>query len=106
MLLAGCGDSDDPADSGSSALGSPEVRLTAREADCTDWHEASVEQRQVMIDSLTDFEGGPTTGGRGATLPDDEAYDLFERACAEDFARAIKLYKVYARAAAFQSAQP
>jgi hypothetical protein len=43
-LLAGCaGGSDDRPDSGSSALGSQDVALTARGADCTDWNEASVE---------------------------------------------------------------
>ena len=102
----GCGDDSNAPDSGSSALGSPDVALTARQASCTDWSEAGVEERQVMIDALTKFEGGPTTGAVGATLKDDEAYDLFERACANDYARAFKLYKVYARAAAFQSAQP
>ena len=102
-----CGDSDDRADSGSSALGSPDVQLTAREADCTDWNEASVEQRQVIVDSLAEHEGGPTeAGGTGATLPDEEAYDLFDRACAEESSRAFKLYKTYARAAAFQQAAP
>ncbi|MGH2962556.1 MAG: hypothetical protein ACRDL3_10260, partial [Solirubrobacterales bacterium] len=96
----------DRADSGSSALGSPDVQLTAREADCTDWNEASVGQRRVIVDSLAEFEGGPTTGGSGPTLPDDEAYDLFERACAEETSRAFKLYKTYARAAAFQQTAP
>jgi len=106
-LLAGCGDEgSDSADPGSSALGSPEVALTAREADCTDWSMASVEQRYVIVRSLSEFEGGPTTGGRGATLPDGEAYDLLERACANDYASAFKLYTVYARAAAFGSVQP
>jgi hypothetical protein len=104
-LLAGCaGGSDDRPDSGSSALGSQDVALTAREASCTDWEEASVEQRQTIIDGLEKTEGRPTTGAVGATLPDEEAYDLFERYCPNEFARAVKLYKLYVRAAAFQSA--
>jgi hypothetical protein len=106
VALAACGDSEDRADSGSSAVGSPDVRLTAREADCTDWNEASVEQRGVIVDSLAEFEGGPTTEGAGPTLPGDEAYDLFERTCADEAAGAFKLYKIYARAAVFQNAEP
>lgn len=106
-LLAGCGgDSDEPADRDSAALGSPEVELTAREADCDAWDRASVEQRQMIVESIAEFEGGAPTGTVGRTLPDDEAYALFDRACAEDYARAFKLYKVYVRAAAFQNAEP
>jgi len=82
------------------------VALTARQADCTDWNDASVEQRQIIVDALAKTEGRPTTGAVGATLPDKEAYDLLDRACVDEFARAFKLYKVYVRGAAFQSAQP
>jgi hypothetical protein len=43
------------------------------------------------------------TGSRkGATLPNDKAYDLFEGACRPDFSKRFKLYKLYTRAAAFQ----
>ena len=106
LPATGCGDSDDSGDPGSSALGSPEVQTTAREADCNDWNGATVEERQVILESLSEFEGGAPTGTVGRTLPDDEAYDLFERGCERDYARAFKLYKVYVRAAAFQPEQP
>ena len=45
-------------------------------------------------------------GADGPTpdLPDDEAYALLERACANDFAEGFSLYKVYARGAAFSLA--
>jgi hypothetical protein len=106
-MVGGCGDdSSEATDAGSGALGSPEVEVTAREADCTDWNEASVEERQATIEALREFEGGPTTGGTGVTIPDDRAYELFENYCANEFARAFKLYKLYARAAAFQPAGP
>jgi hypothetical protein len=105
-LAAGCGDSEDSADPGSSALGSSDLQTTAREADCTDWDDASVEERRVIVESIAEFEGGAPTGTPGRALPEDEAYDLFERLCEQEYASAFKLYKVYARAAAFQSAQP
>jgi hypothetical protein len=106
LIGSGCGDSDEPADAGSSALGSPDLVTTAREADCTDWDGASVEERRVIVKSIAEFEGGAPTGTQGRTLPEDEAYDLFERLCEQEYASAFKLYKVYVRAAAFQSARP
>jgi hypothetical protein len=71
-----------------------------------DWNEASVEDQRVIVDSIAEFEGGAPTGTQGRTLPDEQALELFDRACEEDYASAFKLYKVYVRAAAFQSAQP
>ena len=78
-----------------------EVRL----ADCTDWKEADLKQRYATIEALRRFAGGPTgsPGGRGATLEDDEAYKLFESYCANDFASAFKLYRLYTRAASFRN---
>jgi hypothetical protein len=106
LFAAGCGDSGDSSDPGSSALGSPEVQTTARETDCTDWNEASVEEQRVIVDAIAEFEGGAPTGTQGRTLPDDEAFGLFDRACEQDYASAFKLYKLYVRAAAFQGAAP
>jgi hypothetical protein len=39
--------------------------------------------------------------GRGSVLDDKDAYNLFDRYCANQFARGFKLYKLYERAAAF-----
>ena len=105
-LAAGCGDSDDASDSGSSALGSPEVQTTAREADCTDWNDATVEERQIIVESIAKFEGGAPTGTAGRTLPNDQAYEVFQRFCEKDYAAAFKLYKIYVRAAAFAGESP
>jgi hypothetical protein len=106
IVGVGCGDSDDASDPGSSALGSPELQTSAREADCADWKAATAEEQQVIIDSVAEYEGGEPTGTRGRFLPEEKAYELFDRACEQDYASAFKLYKVYARAAAFQSASP
>jgi hypothetical protein len=87
-------------------VGSPEIQLSAREADCADWNAASVEQRQIIVESIAEFESGASTGTPGRTLPDKDAYALFGRLCARDYASAFKLYKSYVRGAAFSSAQP
>jgi hypothetical protein len=102
-LLAGCGGGEPEAPEvpgDSSAL-----QVTAREADCADWNEATADERGTLIDSLEQVEGAPTTGGTPAVLSDEQAYNLFESYCSQSFARAFKLYKLYARAAAFQAPQ-
>jgi hypothetical protein len=100
LVVAACGESSgDPPPSGAGAnIGAP-INL----ADCTDWKQASLDQRLATIEQLKDYVGGPVTGteGTGGILEDDKAYDLFENYCAEEFARGFKLYKLYSRAAAF-----
>ena len=99
VLLAGCSGSDegDPARTG--------VRLNApiNLANCSDWRAAAVRERRETIWALRDFAGGPAgpSGGHGAVLDDDKAYDLFESYCSNHFARHFKLYKLYTRAASF-----
>jgi hypothetical protein len=104
-LLAACG-------SGSSTQPQvdvgPDVGQPINLADCHDWNQANTEQRLGTIKQLKDFAGGPVVGnnasapsGRGSVLDDKKAYELFNRYCAQDFARGFKLYKLYERAAAF-----
>jgi hypothetical protein len=90
----------------------PNVGQPISLADCHDWNQANTEQRLGTIHQLKDFAGGPIVGnnatspsGTGSVLDDKQAYELFNRYCAEDFARGFKLYKLYERAAAF-SGQP
>jgi hypothetical protein len=72
-------------------------------ADCTNWNDASVEERLGTIAQLRLFNGArvPGTQSNGPTLDDQKAYDLFENYCSNEFARAFKLYKLYGRAAGF-----
>jgi hypothetical protein len=100
-VVAGCGGSE--SGEGSAAGAGPNVGATINFADCTDWNESSVEERLGTVGALTDFFGGdvPGTGGRGAILDDEQAYDLLDNACKPEYARAFKLYKLYGRAAAF-----
>jgi hypothetical protein len=105
LLAAGCGDDEDRSDPGSSALGSPDVQTSAREADCLDWNRASVEDQQVIVESIAEYEGGGPSGTVGRTMPTEQAYEVFERFCERDYASAFKLYKIYVRAAAFSGAE-
>jgi hypothetical protein len=100
--LSGCLGSDSSGDerppSAGARIGQP-VRLV----DCGDWREAAVRERFGTIEELERFAAGPVGSppGRGTVLADDDAYDLFESWCANDFAEHFKLYKLYTRAAAF-----
>lgn len=99
--LAGCGGEGDGSSGGSGQgvqLGDP-INL----ADCTDWKQGSVEERLGTIEQIREFTGGSIAGSdaSGRTISDDQAYDLFENYCENEFARGFKLYKLYGRAAAF-----
>lgn len=101
--LGGGSGSDGPADVSGASIGG-----SVRTADCEGWRAAGPSTRQHTIREISAFAGGPVGSGdrHGATLPDDKAYELFEGACRQDFAKRFKLYKLYARAAAFQKRAP
>ena len=103
LVLASCGGSGSDGDGGQAPAGEAALGQPIELASCTDWKEGSVEERLGTIRRISDFINSsvPGTGGQGVTLGDDEAYDLFERACSRDYARGFTLYKIYVRAAAF-----
>jgi hypothetical protein len=102
LAVSGCGGGDaadgQPALDGGARIGEPTQLVR-----CADWNEADVRERYGTVEALRGFAGGRTgsPGGHGATLEDDEAYELFERWCGESYASGFRLYKLYTRAAAF-----
>ena len=92
ILLAGCG--------GEPAAPQP-FGAKLQTATCTDWREASPQQRQSAVDRLESTVAGPRKEGN--TLPDDVAYTTLDARCEPDFARGFLLYQLYIRAAAFGS---
>lgn len=89
------------------------VSATVQTADCDAWNRADVSERLATIEQLTAFYGGPIVGGdkdspqgAGPTLSDETAYKLIDGNCEAPFARGFKLYKMYGRAAGFQSVAP
>jgi hypothetical protein len=101
-VLTGCGGGDRSAPVEQGGIGDALV-APINLADCTDWQQGSVEERLATIEQIRNFLGGHVAGteSSGKVLGDDEAYDLFESYCENEFARGFKLYKIYARAAAF-----
>jgi len=101
LAIAACGGGDS-APAPQQGVAGPQIPQDLRLVNCTDWREASVEERFGTVGALEDFAGGPTGGpGRGAVLDDEEAYSLLDGWCENGYARAFKLYKLYTRAAAF-----
>jgi hypothetical protein len=101
--LAGCMGGGSAAENQAALDGGPRIGAPTQLVQCADWKEADVRERYGTIELIRGFAGGRTgsPGGTGATIEDDEAYELFERWCAEPYASAFRLYKLYTRAAAF-----
>jgi hypothetical protein len=80
-----------------------------RTANCSDWKRASATQRASLLTNLYAFYSGTIGGsgktpvGPGPTVSAAQATTVFDNYCAQPYARAFKLYKLYGRAAAFSS---
>jgi hypothetical protein len=107
IAAAGCGGDSTSEQEAPAQLG-PDLGTPINLASCEDWLKGDAGERLGTIRQIREFAGGPIGTGdlRGATLEDEQAYELFERWCADEFARAFKLYKLYTRAAAFSSQFP
>lgn len=99
MLLAACGGSDPSPSNESSAA----AAATVRTANCTDWKAASSEEQRQLVSGMREFFSGQvdTPGLHGTALPDARAIRLFNSQCAQSYAGAFSLYRLYGNAAAF-----
>ena len=82
-------------------VGEVRVGSVAPLAQCRDWKRGAEDERLATIADIREqinLEDGPV---RTPALDDEEAYDLFERACAQPAADTNRLYVIYARAAGF-----
>lgn len=87
-------------------LGDLRAGSVASLVDCDDWNGGTVErQRATVVDVREQLSAGGTVAGR-PSLTDQEAFDVFERACSNDFTGAFRLYKIYYDANAFQNLDP
>lgn len=70
---------------------------------CHSWKEMTTGQRDHMLARMAVFMGGQIDhpGARGTTLSNQKATSVLNNACGLSFAGPFKLYKLYARAAAF-----
>lgn len=103
--LGACGQSTAGTEDDETTAGVGQVRAgsVAPLAQCTDWNEGSEAEKLATVTEIKAQLNQAGADGPTPDLPDEEAYDFFERVCAQDYAAGFRLYKVYARAAAFSS---
>jgi hypothetical protein len=104
VAVAGCGEGDGSEQEARQE--GPQLSRPINLADCRDWKEGTIEERLGTIRGIREFLGTPVpgTGASREALGDEQAYELFEGWCANEFARGFRLYKLYARAQAFAGA--
>jgi hypothetical protein len=104
---AGCGGQRDgpPAAGAAAATAEPVGDVSggsvAQFADCGDWRAGSPAERRATVRVLR----GQLTPQRSKTaaspLRDERAYAIFEKACAQEFAESLRLYKLYVKVQGF-----
>jgi ribosomal protein L31 len=99
LALAGCGSAHHRAANPSPTAFPP----TLQTADCDQWNEMRAASKQQLVEQMTLFFGARVNDqyGRGQTLPTDQAFRVLTDGCHPAYAGAVKLYKLYGRAAAF-----
>ena len=110
LAVAGCGEERaSGAGDGAAAAAAPEVKPVGEEsagsvvqyADCADWNAGSTAQRRVTVEKIRGQLTPQTSADAASPLSDERAYEIFEKACAQDYAASLRLYKLYARAQGF-----
>jgi hypothetical protein len=100
---AGCGnDASTEGDETVQGVGEQRGGSSAALAQCSDWREGSVAERRQTIVDLRDQLTAQSSETAESDLSDEDAYDLFERVCDQEYAVGFRLYKVYGQAAAFE----
>ncbi|HEX8205760.1 MAG TPA: hypothetical protein VF587_06860 [Solirubrobacteraceae bacterium] len=103
LALAGCGGDESSSSPAAAAkpLGMESAGASVQFADCGDWRGGSREERMATIVQLRGHLTPQRSASAESTLPDDHAYEVFERACEPKFAESFRLYKLYVRAQGF-----
>lgn len=102
LAIGGCGGGkpERQADTAATPAAAP---ATLALADCNQWHEMRQPSRQALVEQMGIFFGAKADNGfgRGQTLTPEEAFEVLTNGCKPSWAGAVKLYKLYGRAAAF-----
>jgi len=100
---SGCGEDASGNGVEVEALGEDRVGSVASLVQCSDWQAGTPEQRYATIADIREQTSPNGVPLEDPPLSDDEAYEMFEGACGEEFTGSFRLYKLYFRATAFQS---
>lgn len=87
--------------SGTDAVGENLAGSVAPLVECRDWNGASDEEKLATIGEVRSQVSRPDGGVRSPSLTDEEAMTIFDNTCEPVWAQGFRLYKLYARAAAF-----
>jgi hypothetical protein len=110
--LAGCGEAKPSSDQPHTetvpieGAGEPIGGSVAPLAQCRDWRSGTVEERMATIEDIRGQLTPQTSPSEDSGLPDQDAYELFQRVCARKYASAFRLYKVYTQRAGFEPLEP
>jgi hypothetical protein len=100
-VFAGCGDEEPARSKPAKPVGEPTAGSVVQVADCGDWRKGTRAERVATIEELR----GQLTPQGSATahspLSDRRAYEILDKACRPEFARSLRLYKLYVRAQGF-----
>jgi len=105
--LSACGtaasDAGEGTTTGETTLGVGEERAgsTSALAQCSDWVDGTDEEKQATVDDLYNLVNQAGADGPTPDLSDEDAFELFEKTCVQDYASTFRLYKLYLRSAAF-----
>jgi hypothetical protein len=96
-----CGGSAGGAGPRVKGVGEEKAGSVAPLAKCRDWNDGTEPEKQATIEDIRgqiNVEGGTV---QAPPLSDEEAREVFDSACSNDFAQSFKLYAIYSRAAGF-----
>lgn len=96
----GCG-GDEAAESSVEPVGKKVAGSVAQYANCNDWNEGTREERYATIADIRGQHTPQRSETAESPMSDDEAYEIFQKACAPDYAGSLRLYKLYVRAQGF-----
>jgi hypothetical protein len=111
VIASGCGGDDSASGESAAAASGPGAPAepvgekvagsVAQFADCDDWNGGTREERLATIADIRGQHTPQQSESAASPLSDERAYEIFEKACAPDYAGSLRLYKLYVRAQGF-----
>jgi hypothetical protein len=104
IAAGGCG--EDGAEETAAAppaqgVGPIRASSSAQFADCRRWRRGSVDERYATIAEIRGQLTSQDSPSSESDLPDEVAYEIFEKTCSSEGSDRLRLYKLYAPAQAF-----
>lgn len=106
LVVAGCGGDDggtaEPTPTPTvKPVGKVSQGSVVQYADCRDWNRGTDAEKRATVVALRGQLTAQTSKTAQSRLSDERAVGLLEQSCGPEFARSLRLYKLYARAQAF-----